>query len=378
MALGVAKDDGWVVFVPFCLPGERVRARIYRNEANCSHADLVEVIEPSPDRIEPKCRYFGDCGGCQYQLTTYAVQLEMKRKQVADLLAHMADVTCEVLAPVGSPEQWGYRSKITPHYDKPRNGDVGPIGFLKTGRGRRLLDIDHCPIAMPEINAALPELRRQVKASAGRNKKGATLLMRVSEGDVINDHRMVATEFVDGLRFDFLAGEFFQNNPFILPEFTRYVARQASAGGCRNLVDAYCGSGLFSICLASSFDRVAGVEVSEAAADWARRNAASNGLNNVTFLGASAEAIFADIDFRNDETAVVIDPPRKGSSEEFLNQLIAFAPKRVVYVSCNPATQARDLKLLTAEAYRVVEVQPFDLFPQTKHLECVVVLEKLC
>lgn len=375
MALGIARLDGWVIFVPFCLPGEKVRARIFRNEQNCSHADLIEVLEPSPDRVEPRCRYFGTCGGCQYQIVSYDVQLELKRKQVADLLEHMAGVTTEVFAPVGSPKEWGYRSKITPHYEKPVGGKIGPIGFQKVGRGRRLIDIDHCPIAMDEINEALPLVRDEIRKTQTRNKKGATVLLRASEGEVITDNRMVATDFVGDLRFDFLAGEFFQNNPFILPQFTQYVADQASQSGCKYLVDAYCGSGLFTVCLASSFEKVAGVEVNEACADWARRNAQTNKLGNVNVLAASAEAIFEDINFPGNQTAVVIDPPRKGSSEEFLKQLIHFRPKRVVYVSCNPATQARDLKVLTAGGYTIKEVQPFDLFPQTKHLECVVVLE---
>jgi len=378
MALGVARygDDDWVIFVPHCLPGERVKARIFRNEKNCSHADLLEVIRESPDRVEPKCKLFGQCGGCQYQNLRYDKQLEVKTAQVAELLEHMADLTLEVNPAIASPKEWGYRSKITPHFDRPRDGKIGPIGFQKNGRGRQLIDVYHCPIAMDEINEALPKVRENIHATARYAKKGVTLLLRVSEGKVITDNRMIATEHVGGQKFDFLAGEFFQNNPFILPQFTGYVRDQASAGNCNYLVDAYCGSGLFAVALAPSFQQVAGVEVNEACADWARRNAEKNGLTNTVFLGASAEAIFEKITFPAAESTVIIDPPRKGSSPEFLEQLIIFGPQRIVYVSCNPATQARDLKPLTAANYTVKEVQPFDLFPHTKHLECVVVLEK--
>ena len=173
---------------------------------------------------------------------------------------------------------------------------------------------------------------------------------------------------------DALAGDFFQNNPFILPDFTGHVAREASAGGARFLVDAYCGSGLFALSLAGHFEKVAGVEVSETSADWARRNAETNGITNATFLAASAEAIFADIDFGPAATAVVIDPPRKGCSEHFLTQLAALRPSRVVYVSCNPATQVRDLARLRDAGFRPQTIQPFDLFPHTRHLECVMTL----
>lgn len=374
---GVGRIDNWVVFVPYALPGEKVRARIYRNDKNCSMADLVEVLEPSPLRVKPLCPVFGYCGGCQYQHLDYGAQLEWKTAQVADLLRLQAGLELPVLPAIPSPEIYGYRSKITPHFHKPREAKVGNIGFLKVGSRSEVCDIKQCPIAMAELNAALPLVRKSVHQSAAQYKRGATLLMRVSEGTVITNHNAVCTEKVGDLTFNFLAGDFFQNNPFILPAFTGYVARQACAGGARYLVDAYCGSGLFALTLAPHFEKVLGVEVSETSADWARANARSNGINHADFLAASAEAIFERVDFPAEESAVVIDPPRKGCDMAFLNQLFAFGPARVVYVSCNPATQIRDLAEFAKAGYKVVEVQPFDLFPQTKHLECVATLEKI-
>jgi len=373
---GVGRVDNWVVFVPYTLPGERVRARVYRNDKNCSMADLVEVLEPSPQRVEPQCPVFGYCGGCQYQHLDYAAQLEWKTAQVADLLRLQAGLQLPVLPAIPSPVTYGYRSKITPHFHKPREAKMGNIGFLRAGSRSEVCDIKQCPIAMDELNAALPLVRRSVQQAAAQYKRGATLLMRVSEGSVITNNNAVCTEKVGDLTFNFLAGDFFQNNPFILPAFTGYVAKQACAGGARYLVDAYCGSGLFALTLAPHFEKVLGVEVSETSADWARANARSNGITHASFLAASAEAIFAQVDFPAEETAVVIDPPRKGCDIAFLNQLFAFGPKRVVYVSCNPATQIRDLAEFDKAGYKVVEVQPFDLFPQTKHLECVATLEK--
>ena len=373
---GVGRVDNWVVFVPYTLPGERVRARIYRNEKNCSMADLVEVLVPSAQRVQPLCPVYGYCGGCQYQHLEYSAQLEWKTAQVADLLRLQAGLELPVLPAIASPQTYAYRSKITPHFHKPKDAKVGNIGFLKTGSRSEVCDVKQCPIAMDELNAALPVVRKAVHQAAAQYKRGATLLMRVSEGSVITNNNAVCTEKVGTLTFNFLAGDFFQNNPYILPAFTGYVARQACAEGARYLVDAYCGSGLFALTLAPHFEKVLGVEVSETSADWARANARSNGINHASFLAASAEAIFEQVDFPAEETAVVIDPPRKGCDLVFLNQLFAFGPARVVYVSCNPATQIRDLAEFDKAGYEVVEVQPFDLFPQTKHLECVATLRK--
>ena len=376
----VDKAQGWVVFVPHTLPGEKVRARIFRNDKSHSQADLIEVIDPSPDRLEPQCTLFGKCGGCQYQHLSYEKQLAWKTRQVEELLTHMAGVETNVSPAIASPKQWGYRSKITPHFKRPRDGKIGDIGFLLAGQRSHLVDVPHCPIAMDEINDAMPDIREETRANAKAYKKDATLLLRATEGRVETNHRnpiseKVTTEAGD-LTFHFLAGDFFQNNPFILPAFTGYVAQQASSSGANYLVDAYCGSGLFSLCLAHKFKQVAGVEVSETAADWARRNAELNKIDNTTFLASSAEAIFSDITFPANETAVVIDPPRKGCNQEFLDQLFDFGPSRVVYVSCNPATQMRDLKEFLSAGYRLTAVQPFDLFPQTRHLGCVIVLEQ--
>ena len=376
LGVGIGRLGGWVVFVPFCLPGELVKARVFRNDKNCSNADLVEVLEPSPERGEPKCPLFGTCGGCQYQHLSYEAQLAWKTRQVGELLQHMAGIEFPVEPCVPSPKIWNYRSKITPHFDHPRQGEIGPIGFLPNGRRSGIIDVPQCPIAMEEINAVLPRERESFRQRGKQFKKGATLLLRATEGRVETNPNAVVTEHVGDLSFDFLAGEFFQNNPFILPAFTGHAAAEAKAGGARFLVDAYCGSGLFALTLARHFEQVAGVEVSEAATDWARRNAESNGIANTRFLAASAEAIFADIDFPAAETAVLIDPPRKGCSPEFLEQLVAFAPARVVYVSCDPATQVRDLAILKQGGFQLEKVQPFDLFPHTRHLECVMTLTR--
>jgi 23S rRNA (uracil1939-C5)-methyltransferase/tRNA (uracil-5-)-methyltransferase len=403
-----AFSSGWVVMIPFTLPGEKVRARVYRNHKNYSEADLLEVLTPSPHRIAPQCPLFGSCGGCQYQHLTYAEQLKWKRQQVQELLKYMAGVEFAVNPVIGSPREFGYRSKITPHFAAPRRGREGqsaegkvpgigapvpsplplrpllpPIGFLKQGTRFELVDVPQCPIATPEINAKLTEVREKTRRrlAAGEYKRDATLLLRHAQEGVVTDYDAVIHEVVAPesgatapLRLHFLARDFFQNNPFILPAFTRYVRDQAAASGARCLVDAYCGSGLFALSCAPAFEKVAGVEISETSVKFATENAAANGIGNATFRAADAAQIFAGLDFPPAETAVVIDPPRKGCDQPFLDQLFAFGPRAVVYVSCDPATQMRDLRGFLAAGYRLTAVQPFDLFPQTRHLECVITL----
>lgn len=386
---GVGRVGDWVVFVPFALPGEKVRARVYRNHSSYSDADLISVLEAAPERVEPRCELFGECGGCQYQNLAYSSQLEWKRRQVAELLQRMAGIEAEVEPVHPSPREYGYRAKITPHHKSPRDGELGPIGFLRQGRRQQLVDVPECPIASPALNAKLPEVRAEARKQAPlrkkKKKKGATLLLRESlEGDVCTDPREMCEQLVGDLRFSFHAGEFFQNNPSILPAFAEHVKREALGpdrdgngenGGIRYLVDAYCGAGLFCLTAAGAFEEAVGVEISESSIDWARRNAEQNEIENCRFLQGDAARIFAEVDFPPEKTAVVIDPPRKGSNPEFLDQLLAYGPARVVYVSCNPATQIRDLTHLRDD-YAIARIQPFDLFPQTRHLECVVTLEK--
>jgi 23S rRNA (uracil1939-C5)-methyltransferase/tRNA (uracil-5-)-methyltransferase len=224
------------------------------------------------------------------------------------------------------------------------------------------------------VNARLSELREEVRARLSTYRRGATLLVREASTGVTVDPRAVITEAVGDLRLEFTAGDFFQNNPFLLPALVTYVAEEASAGGARSLVDAYCGSGLLGLAAAPRFERVLGVEVSESSVRWARANAARNGRDNCTFVAADASTIFSGVPFPGREAAVIVDPPRKGCSEDFLTQLVAFHPATIVYVSCNPETQARDVTALARAGYRCLRVQPFDMFPQTRHVEAVATL----
>lgn len=372
---GVGRIDGWVVMVPFALPGERVKVRIWRNKSNYSDGDLVEVIEASADRVEPKCGLFQECGGCQYQHLSYEAQLRWKSAQIVELMRRLGGIEMPVQPCRGSPEAYAYRSKLTPHYQRPRDGRMGPIGFLRYA-SRSIIDVVQCPIARPAINERLTEERARLHAKPPKKGKGGTLLLREGDDGVTTDNKALRTGSVGGKRFQFVAGEFFQNNPSVLPLLVDYTLDESENGGERYFVDAYCGVGVFGICGAERFEAVAGIEVSGQAVALAQANAALNGVRNAEFLIGSAEAIFEELKFPADETCVLMDPPRRGSDEPFLSQLVAYGPNRVVYVSCGPDTQARDLRYLVDQGYRVTRIQPFDLFPQTRHIENVVTLVK--
>jgi len=407
---GFAENDNdqqgdWVVFVPNVIPGELVRMRIYRNHKSYSEADLLEIVEPSATRVLPQCKLASICGGCQYQHMDISSQRLWKTRQVEELLERIGDIHDIHVSPtVGTDEIFHYRSKITPHYEQPEKDGpnkykIGHIGF-KHKSSRSLVDVEYCNIATEAINERLKTLRDEKRDQAQANelkntKKGATLLLRHANEGVVTDNNSYVTTTVKGLTFKFLAGNFFQNNPFMLPVMVDYVvaaATKPTAVGQQmtHLIDCYCGSGLFCLSTSHEFDTCVGIEVNSNAIKEAKANAVLNDISNCHFVAASAEAIFDSEetigdpettptkvkDFPRESTVVVCDPPRKGCSEEFLEQLYNFKPQRIVYMSCDPATQARDSNGIVANGYEITSIQPFDLFPQTRHIECLIVFEK--
>ena len=371
LGFGIARDNGWVIQIAFVLPGERVKVRIFRNHKNYSEADCIEVIEKSTDRVDPQCSLFGTCGGCQYQSVEYATQLKWKRNQVVDNFERISGLQVDVLPVVPSPKQYGYRSKLTPHYEKARSSDSRKIGFLKYGSRKVVIDVPSCPIATDEINEKLPAAREELRQTL-KKKKGGTLLLRHTLEGVVTDPKKVVSEKVGELIFQFKAGEFFQNNPFILPSLVDYVVEQAKTGTSSLLVDAYCGGGLFSLSAAKHFKKVVGIEISREGFEWARANASINRIENAEFFLGNASSIFDELESQDEDFSLVIDPPRRGCDQDFLEQALAFKPNKIIYVSCDPATQARDAKILVDGGYKITEVQPFDLFPQTRHVENIV------
>jgi tRNA/tmRNA/rRNA uracil-C5-methylase (TrmA/RlmC/RlmD family) len=392
-------EDGrqWVIMVPTVLPGERAIVRIFRNHDSYSEADLVQVLRRSVDRVKPQCLHFQSCGGCQYQHMNITAQRHWKKNQIISLLQRIAGIdsgNVTVNPVIGTDHLFNYRSKISPHHQALRPGKPMKIGFQMRSSDV-IIDIKQCPIASISINEKYAEFRCQQekdlenfeaptesKDTKRKRARGKTLLFREADNNYVTmDTRELITETVNGVQFQFKAGEFFQNNKYVVPLMVDHVLRHAAADDksskCRFLVDAYCGSGLFSLCGAQYFDSVYGVEVSQLAVTAAKQNAKSNSITNVEFLAGSSEAIFDQIQhLPPDETVVIIDPPRKGCDSVFLNQLFSFKPRKVVYVSCDPSTQARDAKFFLENNYEIVDVTPFDLFPQTRHIENIIVFRQ--
>ncbi len=375
LGLGVGRHEGFVVMVPGVLAGERVRVRIYKCLSNYAQADLLEVLRPSDQRVAPQCSLFGECGGCQYQMMSYEAQLTWKREHVEDCLRPLkaqGHVLPVVEPTQGSPKTYGYRSKLTPHYQRLK-GEEPKIGFLRLGSSRAIVDVPQCPIAHPAINAVLPAARQALIKNPP--KRGGTLLLREAGGVVSNPKDYVRQQVGDFV-FEHQAGDFFQNNLYILPHLVDFVVQAVKEVNTQTLIDAYCGSGLFAISAAPHVSLCVGIELSEPAVACAQRNAQRNKQEHCQFIVGQAERIFEHVASQGAQCTLIIDPPRKGCDASFLEQLLAFAPKRLIYVSCDPATQARDMAPCLAHGYTLTRIRPFDLFPQTRHVESVAILDR--
>ncbi|KAJ1453154.1 S-adenosyl-L-methionine-dependent methyltransferase [Pelagophyceae sp. CCMP2097] len=395
--VGRLEASGLVCFVPFSVPGELISARVVEVSATFARCAVVAVIEKSPDRDTPQCSLYGVCGGCQLQHMTLSSQRLWKRNFVIDALQRIGGLEVEVAEVVGGAG-YGYRAKLTPHFFPPKRiGELFPIGFYAASRARGVTDVPRCDIATDAINIRMATLREETQARYRNNPvppRGSTLLLRQHEGGVETDPRAGVEEHVGGVDFQLEAGEFFQNNPQVLPYLVDYVLAEATNDGkATGLIDAYCapqggvrnvshgtrlgGGGLFALTGASRFGSVAGVDISKHNVAAAKANAKRNGLDNVVFEAGDAEELFKPLasSFDPSCTTVIMDPPRKGASKSFLDQLAAFRPLRIVYVSCDSATQARDAKELVRRGYLAKRAQPFDLFPQTRHVENVITFD---
>lgn len=318
---GMGSLSGYTAIVPFTIAGDRVRAKPYfiNDEEKLLLCDLEEVLTASHLRDDSlvKCKYFGKCSGCQLQALSYEQQLLHKKGVVIAAFKNFSLLDSSLIPQVedtiGSPLQYHYRTKITPHFDQPRRGfaegELPQIGFNEKGR-RKVLDIEECPIATEALNKGLTKSRKEVHENLKKYKRGATLLLRqnttMSEGgaldyNCVTDSKEIITEYIGDHIFQSPAGAFFQNNNAIMPLLTNYVKRSltkpASEAGDRvldrYLVDAYCGSGLFSITCNEGFAAVSGVEISQDSVTWATKNAERNNVRNAKFLAGNAEALFS-------------------------------------------------------------------------------------
>lgn len=349
---GVSRIEDFVIFVPFVLPGETVEAEVTEVKQRFGRARLVRVIQPSSDRVQPPCPYFGECGGCQYQHASYETQLRFKHKQVCDLFERVGGLPPGLVAPtLPCPQPYGYRNRIMirSQWDKFKQGLN--IGFIRADN-RLVVDINECKIAEPALNEQILHVRANPPP-----KGGLKVVLRIPpEG------------------WDVPPDSFFQNNSFLLPRLVETVRERLRQAGSRHLMDVYCGVGFFSIETADLLESFVGVEYDRMAIKAARRNAEMRGLKNGEFVAGAAEELLPELlaKVRPENATVLLDPPRKGCHPEIIELLRQTKPRQIIYVSCHPATMARDLKLLAADnIFQTVHVVPLDMFPQTAHVECV-------
>ena len=370
----LARRDGQVVFAAYGVPGEDADVLIERVYPDYLEGRVVAVDEPSPDRIEPRCVHFGECGGCQLQHIRYERQLELKRAIVVEQLRRIGHLTeVEVRPTLPSPEPWAYRNHARFSVNR-----EGQLGFTLRGR-KRVIPLAECHIVHPWIRDTFLALQgrarglRQVAMRVGVHT-GETLIQPLLDAiapEIASGQRVYDEELL-GERFHVSAASFFQVNTLQAENLIGLVRDSLDLGPDDVLLDAYAGVGTFAKTLAGTVREVVAIEVSAASVADGKANTADK--PNITWLQGEVEALLPELRLR--PTAAVLDPSRQGCGRPTLDALIAAETPRIAYVSCEPATLARDLRLLVDGGYQIAHVQPVDMFPQTYHIEAVTVLRR--
>jgi 23S rRNA (uracil1939-C5)-methyltransferase len=376
---GLARLDGRVVFTPFVLPGERIRAEAKQEKPGLVRAHTLEVLQPAPERVAAPCPYFGRCGGCHYQHAPYAYQLALKRAILVEELRRLGKIEPPRHIEVISGEPWGYRNRAQLHIEDNR------LGF-REGRSHKLCPIDHCPISSPKVNEVIATLvamqRDQRWPRFMRTLEVFTDEQRV-QVNVLETERPVARRFFDWCvelipgvvtgaldyegRLRVSSNSFFQVNRFL---HEGLVAAALDGLEGETALDLYAGVGLFSVPLATRFRRVMAVESGGGAVRDLQHNGERAGLTNLKCEQRTAEEFLTTL--QKTPELVLLDPPRAGLGKVVVERLLALRPPRVQIVACDPSTLARDLALLLAGGYAIERMTLVDLFPQTFHLETVV------
>jgi 23S rRNA (uracil1939-C5)-methyltransferase len=370
--VGLAHAEGATVFVSLAAPGDLARVRVESVRGRAAFASIVEVLEPSGVRAEPPCPYFGRCGGCDFQQLTYEAQLAAKAEIIRDCLRRVAHAEPPAeIEVVPSPEVWRYRSRARWQHDAVRRH----LGYYERG-SHRVCDVADCPVAAPPVAERLARLRGMM--SEGTLPQAAEFEAVAGDEGVALDPAVEPLDGreqvrrINGETYRFDAGCFFQINHALLGPLVEEGLRGTGEGGDTAL-DLYSGVGLFTLPLARRFRRVVAVEGNPASAEYARRNLSDATLPNARVETSSVGDWLAR---RADELGradlVLLDPPRAGAEPEAVRGIIGLRPAHVSYVSCDPATLARDLRLLLDAGYRIDSLRAFDMFPQTHHVETVV------
>lgn len=369
--VGLAHAEGATVLVHLAAPGDLARVRVDSVKGRVAFASLVEVLEPSPVRVEPPCPYFGRCGGCDFQQLSYEAQLAAKAEIIRDCLRRVARVEPpEEIRVEPSPEVWRYRSRARWQHDARR----GLLGYYERG-SHRVCDVADCPVAAPPVGERLKRLRellsegllpRSEEFEAVAGDEGVALAPSVEPGDEREQVRRIGGE-----TYSFDAGCFFQINHTLLGALVAEGLRGAAGG--ETALDLYSGVGLFTLPLARAFRSVVAVEGNAASTAYARRNLAAASLTNARVeTSAVGEWLASNAERLGGADFILLDPPRAGAEPEAVRGMLTLRPRHISYVSCDPATLARDLRPLLEAGYALHSLRAFDMFPQTHHVETVV------
>lgn len=431
---GVGYYKRKAVFIEGALPNEVVRAKVIKADRGFIQAEMVELEKKSADRQPPPCHVYDKCGGCQLQHLSYEAQLQAKEELVVEAFRRYTSIEAEVLPLrpiIGMEEPWGYRNKAQLQTGIGRNGSI-ITGLYELG-SRELVDIAGCPIQQPIINEVIEAVKqiiqelnipiyndktrrgniRTIIARADQKGQEVQLTIVTAEDRLTDSKRFVEAvrknisivtsishninkgkgplvfgektillwgkerlgEQLGKLKFALSPRAFFQLNPKQTIKLYNAVKEAASLKGDELVVDSYCGTGTIGLWLAAQAQEVRGIEVIAEAVRDARENAAASGINNARFYEGRAERLLPEwIQQGIRPDIIVADPPRTGCEPEFLQAIIAAKPKKFIYVSCNPSTLAKDCKVLLENGFELKNVQPVDMFPQTSHVECVILM----
>lgn len=367
---GLGFAENLTVLTPLTVPGDLVRVRIVEVKKRMAFAAVVEVKEASPNRVEPPCEYFGKCGGCDFQQMSYQAQLDAKVGIVSDCLRRIGKIEIDgEIAIIGSPNEFGYRSRARWHIDR----RTRRLGYFRRD-SHDVIDVTHCPILTPGLQSSLEYTREsmdwdalwadeaQVEAATGEEGR-----VSLFSADMVEPTAEL-TFAVNGDTYIFSAQAFFQANKFLIERLIE-TALGGSSGD--TALDLYSGVGLFALPLAKRFKKVVAVEEHPVSSGFALKNVENARSSNIEVISSSV-AGFLRSGAARDADLVLLDPPRSGTEKQAIPLLIKLGPREISYVSCEPSILARDLRMLLDSGYRIAKITAIDLFPQTHHVETVV------
>ena len=427
---GVGRLDGEVIFVPYALPGETIKALIIKTAKNYAVGKLLQILLPSKDRVSPPCPYFYRCGGCDFQHLEYLAQLSLKSSSALKNLQKLSGLalTCGQVIPADSV--WNYRNKAQFPVGTDKAGEP-VLGFFSP-HSHTLVSIERCMLQQENCNLIIPAVKKAIKASGNsvynevthsgtlrhcivRTGKYGLMVILVTNGNLIKTelfihilhrelpqmtaliqnintqkgniilgkecHVLWGNSFIEdelcAIRFRLKPLAFLQVNPLQAQKLYTYVTELAALTGKETVFDAYCGIGIMSLMLAKKAHKVIGVEIVPEAIETAKESAELNGITNAEFYVGACEKLLPElIKAHQIPDILVVDPPRAGCEQELLKTIADAAIQKIIYVSCNPATLARDIKILTEYGYHASPVIFVDMFCQTKHIESVTLLSR--